>query len=204
MDRYEQLFRRHLPWAFDGPDIWLSVQVPAGLHRASLYFHNKDGQSNTDRFRDFIVEIKGVASENPDAPDAETELKTRVEAVQALRRQLIAARAKFAADSPEVSALEKQLADARALMTQRIAGAAPETDDAELRRVDGLPSQARTRVTDFWGGVLQTVRLARPGDLPLQSPAQPLNGTTMAGVMLDAVARPERRGADSAPRRYRG
>ena len=41
------------PWAYDGPDIWLSVQVPAGLHRASLYFHNKDGQSNTDRFRDF-------------------------------------------------------------------------------------------------------------------------------------------------------
>ena len=186
------------PWAFDGPDIWLSVQVPAGLHRASLYFHNKDGQSNTDRFRDFIVEVKGVASENPDAPDAETELKTRVEAVQALRRQLIAARAKFAADSPEVSALEKQLADARSLMTQRIAGAAPETDDAELRRVDGLPSQARTRVTDFWGGVYKQFALRGPATFHFKVRRNHSNGTTMAGVMLDEMTDPND-GAPTAP-----
>ncbi len=178
------------PWAYDGPDIWLSVQVPAGLHRASLYFHNKDGQSNTDRFRDFIVEAKGVASETPSAPDAAIELKTRVEAVQELRRQLIAARAKFAADSAEVRELEKQLAAARALMTQRIAGAAPQTDDAELRRVDGLPTQARTRVTDFWGGVYKQFALRGPATFYFKVRRNHSNGTTMAGVMLDAMPNP--------------
>ena len=178
------------PWAYDGPDIWLSVQVPAGLHRASLYFHNKDGQSNTDRFRDFIVEAKGVASETPDAPDAATELKTRVEAVQELRRQLTSARAKFKADSPEISELEKQLAGARALMTQRIPGAAPQTDDAELRRVDGLPTQARTRVTDFWGGVYKQFALRGPATFYFKVRRNHSNGTTMAGVMLDAMPNP--------------
>ena len=185
------------PWAYDGPDIWLSVQVPAGLHRASLYFHNKDGQSNTDRFRDFTVEVKGVASETPDAPDAATELKTRVEAVQELRRQLISARAKFTPESAEVRALEKQLASARALMTQHIAGAAPENDDAQLRRFDALPTQAKARVTDFWGGVYKQFALRGPATFYFKVRRNHSNGTTMAGVMLDAL--PDPNGATIAP-----
>ena len=118
--------------------------------------------------------MKGIASETPDAPDAASELKTRVEAVQQLRRQLTSARAKFKPDSPEVSALEKQLASARALMMQPIAGAAPENDDAELRRIDGLPTQARARVADFWGGVYKQFALRGPATFLLQSSAQPL------------------------------
>jgi hypothetical protein len=42
----------------EGPDIWLTVKVPAGMHRLSLYFMNKDGHTKTTRFRDFLVQLK--------------------------------------------------------------------------------------------------------------------------------------------------
>ncbi|RYG66424.1 hypothetical protein EON80_15435, partial [bacterium] len=48
------------PWEWDGPDVWVTVRVPAGMHRASLYFFNKDGQRGHDRFRDFPIELKGA------------------------------------------------------------------------------------------------------------------------------------------------
>lgn len=46
------------PAAYEGPDIWVQVAVPAGVHRLSLYFMNKDGHSGYNRFRDYLVEIK--------------------------------------------------------------------------------------------------------------------------------------------------
>ena len=182
------------PWEYDGPDIWLSVRVPAGLHRASLYFHNKDGQSNTDRFRDFMVEVKGVAADKNAPADPATDLKTRVEAVSELRRQLKEALTKFAPDSPEVLALNKQVASARALMMESArAGAARngDADDDELLRVDGLPTQARTRVTDFWGGVYKQFALRGPATFYFKVRRNHSNGTTMAGVMLDALPEPK-------------
>ena len=175
------------PWAYDGPDIWLSVQVLAGLHRASLYFHNKDGQSNTDRFRDFPIEVKGVAPKKAPAPAA-SNLKARAEAVQKLQRQLEAARTKFTANSSQVTSLQKQLATARALLMQ---GTARGNNDAELRRVDALPTQARTRVTDFWGGVYKQFALRGPATFYFKVRRNHSNGTTMAGVMLDALPDPK-------------
>jgi hypothetical protein len=41
----------------EGPDIWLTVKVPGGDHRLSLYFMNKDGHTRSTRFRDFIVQL---------------------------------------------------------------------------------------------------------------------------------------------------
>ena len=182
------------PWAYDGPDIWLSVQVPEGLHRASLYFHNKDGQSNTDRFRDFGVEVKGV-SPDANAP-AVTDLKTRVEALQELQRQLTVARTKFKPGSPEITSLTEQIAIARALLMQ---GTAQGSNDAELRRVDALPTQAQTRVTDFWGGVYKQFALRGPATFYFKVRRNHSNGTTMAGVMLDALPDPTKNAATVAP-----
>ncbi len=173
------------PWSYDGPDIWLTVQVPGGLHRASLYFHNKDGQSNTDRFRDFPVELKGIATEAP-AP-AEFDLPARLETVRKLQRQLAAARTKFKPGSPEIVALQKQVADARALLTQNTGAAS----DADLRRADALPTLARTRVTDFWGGVYKQFALRGPATFYFKVRRNHSNGTTMAGVMLDALPDPK-------------
>ena len=47
-----------LPMVTEGPDMWLTVKVPAGIHRMSLYFMNKDGHTRVTRFRDYIVELR--------------------------------------------------------------------------------------------------------------------------------------------------
>ena len=163
------------------------MKVPDGLHRASLYFHNKDGQSNTDRFRDFMVEVKGVGTEIVPAEPA-FDLKTRLANYQDLQRQLKEARAKFAPASAEVVALQKQVAAARKLLMGQATGG---SDDAELRRADGLPTQARTRVTDFWGGVYKQFALRGPATFYFKVRRNHSNGTTMAGVMLDEMPNPE-------------
>ena len=87
------------------------------------------------------------------------DLKTGLEAVQELQRQLALARTEFASDSPEVKALQKQLAAARALFVRSATG---DNSDSDLTRVDALPTQARTRVTDFWGGVYKQFALRGP------------------------------------------
>jgi hypothetical protein len=42
----------------EGPDIWMAVTVPEGIHRLSMYFYNKDGTSGDNRFRDYLIEIR--------------------------------------------------------------------------------------------------------------------------------------------------
>ena len=46
------------PMTMDGTDLWFTVAVPQGLHRVSLYFYNKDGHDNTNRYRDYLIEWK--------------------------------------------------------------------------------------------------------------------------------------------------
>lgn len=41
----------------DGPDIWLRVSVPPGIHRISLYLFNKDGHDGDNRERDYLVSL---------------------------------------------------------------------------------------------------------------------------------------------------
>ena len=175
------------PWAYDGPDIWLSVQVPDGLHRASLYFHNKDGESGTDRFRDFPVELKSVAAE--DAPATpKFDIPARLAAMRQLQRQLADARTKFAPTSPEITVLKKQVAAARQILLQAATAA---NNDSELTRVDASPTLAHTRVTDFWGGVYKQFALRGPATFYFKVRRNHSNGTTMAGVMLDALPDPK-------------
>ena len=53
------------PQSFDGPDVWAKVSVPAGLHRLSLYFMNKDGHDGLNRVRDYRVELKAEPADMP-------------------------------------------------------------------------------------------------------------------------------------------
>lgn len=46
------------PMSAVGPDLWIPIEVPEGVHRASLYFFNKDGESGHNRFRDYMIELK--------------------------------------------------------------------------------------------------------------------------------------------------
>ena len=66
------------PWAFEGPDLWVTVTVPVGVHRASLYFFNKDGQSGQDRFRDFPIELKNTLPNQKQMNAAPTLARARV------------------------------------------------------------------------------------------------------------------------------
>lgn len=59
------------PPTWEGPDVWLSVTVPEGVHRISVYFYNKDGHTNSSRDRDYVVELRrsrGTAEYQLDPP----------------------------------------------------------------------------------------------------------------------------------------
>lgn len=170
------------PWAYDGPDIWLSVQVPAGLHRASLYFHNKDGQSGTDRFRDFRVEVKDAPVQ---APEADAVLPAFREQLEAQNAKLVAARKQFGAQSPQALEIQKHRRALQDALTARLRGS------SDLDKIDATPTLAHTRVTDFWGGVYKQFALRGPATFYFKVRRNHSNGTTMAGVMLDPIPDPK-------------
>jgi len=41
----------------EGPDLWITVQVPAGVHRLSAYFMNKDGHGGANELRDYTLDL---------------------------------------------------------------------------------------------------------------------------------------------------
>jgi len=45
------------PMSHEGPDVWITVDVPAGVHRLSAYMVNKDGHGYGNRDRDYLVEL---------------------------------------------------------------------------------------------------------------------------------------------------
>ncbi|MEG0428022.1 MAG: hypothetical protein RR553_09020 [Akkermansia sp.] len=46
------------PQSFDGPDVWVRVVVPEGLHRLDLYFYNPNGREGKMGMRDYLVEVR--------------------------------------------------------------------------------------------------------------------------------------------------
>ncbi len=63
---------------WEGPDLWVHLKVPAGVHRASLYFINFDGKSGNNRKRDFLIELKAHAEKVEDAEAAPALARARV------------------------------------------------------------------------------------------------------------------------------
>lgn len=53
------------PLEFDGPDIFLQIDyaLHRGVYLVSFYFHNKDGASGPERWRDYVLEIKRPVGE---------------------------------------------------------------------------------------------------------------------------------------------
>jgi hypothetical protein len=47
-----------LPMAMDGPGVLCTVKLPPGRYVISAYFMNKDGHTNVNRYRDYIVEAR--------------------------------------------------------------------------------------------------------------------------------------------------
>ncbi len=106
----------------EGPDVWASVVVPEGLHRISLYFFNKDGHDGNNRYRSYLIEVKG------DAPDP--------------------------------------------------------------ARAEKLPTLARARVDQFWGGVYKQFVVSGPGKFAIKIGCNDSFNTIVQAVMLDQLAGP--------------
>lgn len=51
------------PLSWEGPDIWISVEVPEGVFRLSFYFINPNGHQPGESSRDYLLELK--ASSRP-------------------------------------------------------------------------------------------------------------------------------------------
>ncbi|HEX8832864.1 MAG TPA: hypothetical protein VF719_01625 [Abditibacteriaceae bacterium] len=66
------------PLTYEGPDLWMSFQVPEGVHRASFYFFNKDGHSGPNRHRDYLLELKAFVEDPIAAETAPTLARARV------------------------------------------------------------------------------------------------------------------------------
>lgn len=63
----------------EGPDVWSEVVVPAGTHRLSVYFFNKDGHDGSNRLRDYLIELKkGEAKNVEEADKLPTQASARV------------------------------------------------------------------------------------------------------------------------------
>lgn len=80
-------YRRQAEWddhgesrsqSLEGPDVWLTLKVPEGIHRVSLYFMNKDGHAETNRDRDYLIEVKPSAATLEQAEPQPTLAQARV------------------------------------------------------------------------------------------------------------------------------
>jgi len=65
-------------WDFDGPDVWIAVQVPEGIQKITLYFMNPNGHNSAEQNRDYIVEIKDYTDDLAKANFAPALARTRV------------------------------------------------------------------------------------------------------------------------------
>jgi hypothetical protein len=66
------------PLAHEGPDLWISVKLPDGIYRVSLYFFNKDGHDGMNRCRDYLVQLKRHAEDWRQAELSPTLASSRV------------------------------------------------------------------------------------------------------------------------------
>jgi len=66
------------PMAHEGPDVWVKVAVPEGTYRLSVYFFNKDGHIGPNRWRDYLLELKGQSKDVSEAYQAPTIARARV------------------------------------------------------------------------------------------------------------------------------
>jgi len=168
------------PWAWEGPDVWVTVKVPAGVHRVSLYCYNKDGQNGANRFRDQPIELHRVPS-GPPRPDA---VLVRLQQQRAaLQKRRLTALKTLAPASQQVRVLNRQIA-ALGYQLSRYAAS------ADLVRVNETPILARARVTDFWDGVYKQFALCGPATFAFKVARDHSFGVLVSGVFFDPMTDP--------------
>ncbi|MGB2968232.1 MAG: two-component regulator propeller domain-containing protein [Phycisphaerae bacterium] len=119
------------PMSKDGPQLFMTFEVPKGEFYLSLYFFNKDGHTGNNRFRDYAICVKG---------------------------------GKFS----EV-------------------GYADTPTDEDLAQFHRLPTVARARVRDFWGGVYKRFYVRGPQWYSLRIARNHSFNAILSAFMLDPV-----------------
>jgi hypothetical protein len=66
------------PETWEGPDLWITLDVPRGPHQFSIYFFNKEGYSGSERSRDYLVQLRSIANTSAAAKEARVLASTRV------------------------------------------------------------------------------------------------------------------------------
>ena len=106
--------------SIEGPDVWAKVVVPAGTHRLSAYFFNKDGHDDLNNLRDYLLELKQGSAQN-------------------------------------------------------------------VGEAKNLPTQAKTRIRDFWGGNYKRFVVKGPGTFWLRIERNNSFNTIVSGIFLDKI-----------------
>ncbi len=66
------------PLSWEGPGLWVSVKIPAGAHRLSVYFYNSNGHDDSNRYRDYVLQLKPWSENMADADAAPDLARCRV------------------------------------------------------------------------------------------------------------------------------
>ena len=67
------------PLSFDGPNLWVEINVGAGAHRVSIYFYNSDGKGDgATRYRDYVLQLKAGTDNLKDAENEPDLARCRV------------------------------------------------------------------------------------------------------------------------------
>lgn len=53
------------PRTHDGPDVWVAISLPKGIHAVSLYFFNPNGKNASESNRDYLLEVRQFSSKIP-------------------------------------------------------------------------------------------------------------------------------------------
>jgi hypothetical protein len=56
--------KENYPMSLDGPHLYGVFKIPKGKYILSLYFFNKDGHNDNNRFRDYVVTVKTAKLQN--------------------------------------------------------------------------------------------------------------------------------------------
>ena len=71
-----------------GPDLYLAVTLPAGVHRVSLYLQNFEGSEREFRGRDLVIEARYTPGGVPDRPPFAAETAARLQPTDATDAEL--------------------------------------------------------------------------------------------------------------------
>jgi len=165
------------PQTHEGPDIWVSLVVPKGVHRIAFYLMNKDGHEGANRYRDYLLELRGPAATYAAAQHAPELARCRVRDFWGgvYKSWLVAGPARYFVRIEKNSSLNTILS---AVMMDRVVGT-PQPWDAswlpfmervyyEPPAVPPLPASASPELTaarELWEALRQAPASARGATL---------------------------------------